>query len=184
MSTAAVTLVPVETPVHRRAAEVLVGEYLRWVGGVANSEYGLSFDIEAMVRSDIEDESKFYPPSGRFYLVEHDGSFVGVGCLKCLAPGIGEVQRMFVQPHVRGVGAGRALVQRLLADAKALGYARVRLESLRALTAAHSLYHSVGFAEIEPYPENSMTEYQSPEALVTYRSSAVFMEVRLQGSAT
>ena len=180
MQAASVVLVAVELPAHREAARSLVSEYLRWVGDIARSSYGLSFDLDAMVHSDIEDRSKFYPPSGRFYLVQHAASFVGVGCLKRLAPTVGEVQRMYVQPHVRGVGAGRFLVERLLEDAATLGYTTVRLESLRALAAAHDLYRSVGFREVEPYADNSMSAYQDPATLARYRENAVFMELSLQ----
>jgi ribosomal protein S18 acetylase RimI-like enzyme len=67
----------------------------------------------------------------------------------------------------------------LLADALALGYRTVRLESLRALTAAHELYRSVGFIEIEPYAANSMDAYQDSSTRSAYRRSAVFMEARL-----
>lgn len=67
-------------------------------------------------------------------------------------------------------------------DAKELGYLTVRLESLKALSAAHALYRSVGFVEIDPYSENSMREYQPPETLNAYRSSAVFMELSLRGA--
>ncbi len=179
MSTQAVTLIPVETLDHRVAAETLDSEYLRWVGSIAQAEYGLSFDVDAMVRSDIDDPTKFYPPNGRFYLIQYSGSFVGIGCLKRLAPEIGEVQRMYVQQHVRGVGAGRALVEQLMADARSLGLRTLRLESLRALTAAHSLYRSVGFAEIQPYATNSMGAYQEATKLGQYQQSAVFMEAHL-----
>ena len=55
----------------------------------------------------------------------------------------------------------------------------MRLESLQFLSAAHALYRSVGFAEIAPYAENSMTKYQPLETIDRYRSSAVFMELRL-----
>jgi len=173
------TLVAVETAEHRAAAEELIGEYLRWVADIAQSEYGLSFDIEAMIRSDIDDPGKFYPPTGRFYLVRHGDAFVGVGCLKQLAPGVGEVQRMYVRQHVRGVGAGRRLVEALVADARALGLHTLRLESLRALTAAHQLYRSVGFVEIDPYAANSMDAYQDTSTRDAYRRSAVFMEAKL-----
>jgi ribosomal protein S18 acetylase RimI-like enzyme len=81
---------------------------------------------------------------------------------------------------VRGVGAGRILVERLLADARTIGYHVVRLESLKFLSAAHALYRSVGFAEITPYAENSMKNYQPAETMDTYRSSAVFMELRFE----
>jgi GNAT superfamily N-acetyltransferase len=160
---------------------VLIEEYLRWVAAVAKESYGLTFDVDAMVESDIEDASKFYPPQGRFYLVVHEGEYVGVGCLKRLATGIGEVQRMYVRPHIRGVGAGRALVERLVEDARGLGYKSLRLESLKALTAAHNLYRSMGFKEIDPYSENSMKQYQAPETLAAYRESAVFMEMSVHG---
>ncbi|MFL6564795.1 MAG: GNAT family N-acetyltransferase [Burkholderiales bacterium] len=172
-------LVPVETAQQREAARVLLVEYLRWVGDIARKSYGLSFDIEAMARSDIEDRAKFYPPTGRFYLVRHDERDVGVGCLKRLVQGVGEIQRMYIQPHVRGIGAGRALVQRLLREARELGYTRVRLESLRALAPAHTLYRSVGFVEVEPYSDHSMDAYQDPATLEAYRKSAIFMELSL-----
>ena len=179
MTTATVELVAVESAAQREAAGELLREYLAWVAGVASTNYGLVFDVGAMVQSDLEDRSKFYPPTGRFYLVRHGGRDVGVGCLKRLAPGVGEVQRMYIQPHVRGVGAGRALALRLIDDALALGYTTLRLESLKALTAAHGLYRSLGFTDIDPYADNSMQAYQAPQAVDAYRDSAVFMELRL-----
>jgi GNAT superfamily N-acetyltransferase len=179
MSQDPVTLQAVQSPAQREAARTLIGEYLRSVADIAQANYGLSFDIDAMLHSDIDDRSKFYPPSGRFYLVEHGARYVGVGCLKRLAPSIGEIQRMYVQPQLRGAGAGRLLVERLLHDALQLGYHRVRLESLKALTAAHTLYRSLGFVDIQPYADNSMGEYQASEALEAYRRSAVFMELEL-----
>ena len=184
MARTTVDLHAVESPAEREAARALIGEYLHWVAAIALSNYGLSFDVGAMLQSDIEDRSKFYPPTGRFYLVRHAGHEVGVGCLKRLAAGIGEVQRMYVQPQVRGLGAGRQLVDRLLHDASLLGYSKVRLESLKALTAAHNLYRSVGFREIDPYSESSMNAYQPPQALDSYRESAVFMEWSLAGGAS
>lgn len=180
MTASGLTLVPVETPTQREAARSLIVEYLVWVADIARSQYGLSFDIEAMVRSDIDDASKFYPPTGRFYLVHWADGCVGVGCLKQLAAGVGEVQRMYVQSRARGLGAGRTLVAHLLNDARQLGYMKVRLESLRALTAAHTLYRSVGFVDIDPYSESSMKAYQTPATLDDYRASAVFMEIDLE----
>jgi len=179
MADSAIELVPVQDLATRDAARRLVTEYLRWIGERADASYGLAFDVEAMVASDLDDPHKFYPPDGRFYVVRYRGDFAGVGCLKRLEREVAEVQRMYVQPHVRGAGAGRALVERLIADARAIGYRRVRLESLKFLAAAHALYKSVGFVQIPPYDENSMKQYQPSETLEVYRSSAVFMELRL-----
>ena len=173
-------LQPVESDEHRQAARSLIGEYLAWVAGVAQAHYGIRFDIDAMARSDLEDRSKFFPPDGRLYLVRFQGRYVGVGALKRLAPGVAELQRMYLQPAARGQGGARLLLQRLLDDARQLGHERVRLESLKALEAAHALYRSVGFVEVDPYADNSMQAYQAPEALQAYRASAVFMELRLE----
>jgi GNAT superfamily N-acetyltransferase len=175
----AIELVAVGDAATRGAARDLIAEYLRWIASVAAASYGLSFDVDAMVASDIEDRAKFYPPSGRFYVIRREDATVGVGCLKRITPSVAEIQRMYVQPHVRGVGAGRLLLQQLLSDARAIGYEAVRLESLKFLSAAHALYKSVGFAEITPYAGNSMTTYQPRETIDRYRSSAVFMELRL-----
>lgn len=172
----------VESDKHRHAARSLIGEYLAWVAGVAQQHYGIRFDVDAMARSDLEDRSKFFPPAGRLYLVRWQGRYVGVGALRRLAPGIGELQRMYLQPAARGLGAGKLLLQRLLDDARQLGHVRLRLESLKALETAHGLYRSVGFVDIDPYADNSMQAYQPPEALQAYRASAVFMELRLDAS--
>jgi GNAT superfamily N-acetyltransferase len=177
MISATIDLFAVESTAQKDAARSLPHEYLLWVADIAQTDYGLTFDVDAMVHSDIEDRSKFFPPTGRFYLVRYRGNDVGVGCIKRLAPNVGEVQRMYVQPHVRGVGAGRALVERLVQDARALGYTTLRLESLKALAAAHGLYRSVGFKDIDPYSENSMKAYQAPETLSAYRERAMFMRL-------
>jgi len=174
-----IELVAVDDAATRQAARDLIAEYLRWIASVAAASYGLSFDVDAMVASDIEDRAKFYPPSGRFYVIRREDANVGVGCLERITPSVAEIQRMYVQPHVRGVGAGRLLLQQLLSDARAIGYDAVRLESLKFLSVAHALYRSVGFTEVAPYTENSMTKYQPLDTIDRYRSSAVFMELRL-----
>ena len=169
----------VETDAQRQAARALIAEYLAWVAGVAQERYGIRFDVEAMLRSDLADGSGFSPPARRMVLVVWQGRHVGVGALKVLGRGTGELQRMYLQPAARGLGAGRLLLQRLVADARQLGLDCLRLESLKALEAAHGLYRAAGFVHIDPYADNSMQAYQPPEALQAYRESAVFMELRL-----
>lgn len=179
MSSSSLDFEAVDNLVATEAARELIGEYLRWIAQVAQENYDLSFDVDAMVESDLNDRSKFYPPDGRFYVVRHAGSNVGVGCLKRLASGVAEIQRMYVRPDARGIGAGRRLAQRLIDDARLIGYQAVRLESLKVLSPAHALYRSLGFVEIPPYAENSMEDYQPANTMDKYRSCAVFMELRL-----
>src|SRR5258708_35624541 len=156
MSTAAVELFPVGDTRTRDAARHLIAEYLRWIAASAAANYGLSFDVDAMVASDVDGQSKFYPPSGRFYVVRHSNAYIGVGCLKRLTPTVAEVQRMYVQPHVRRIGAGRRVVGQLFVAAPALRYAVVRHERLKILFGALRVYKVVGFVRINPDAEDGL----------------------------
>ena len=102
-----------------------------------------------------------------------------MGCLKMLEPGVGEVQRMYVAPAFRGKGLGRAMVERLIQEARTAGYKTLRLESMDFLHEAHSLYESMGFRRIQPYADNSMSHYQSAESLEQYYKVSVYMEMDL-----
>jgi GNAT superfamily N-acetyltransferase len=164
---------------QKRQAGAIVREYLEWLNEHIQRDYGIEFDVEAMVRSDLSDAHKFHPPDGRFYLVSYRGQIAGVGCLKRLDQDVAEIQRMYVPPAFRGQGIGRATANRLIDDARSIGYRHLRLESLEFLHAAHSLYRSVGFHEIDPYADNSMESYQTAEQLEQYYSITVFMEMDL-----
>ena len=169
----------VESEEDKQQADALIREYLEWLNERIQRDYGIEFDVETMLASDLSEPDKFYPPDGRFYLARHEGENAGVGCLKKLGDGVGEVQRMYVPPRFRGKGIGRAIVNRLLEDARSIGYRRLKLESLEFLGAAHSLYRSVGFHKIDPYADNSMESYQAAKNLDKYYSIAVFMEMNL-----
>jgi GNAT superfamily N-acetyltransferase len=58
---------------------------------------------------------------------------------------------MFVLPSARGLGVGRAIVERLVADARALGLATIHLESASFMHSAHALSRSVGFVPSDSY---------------------------------
>jgi GNAT superfamily N-acetyltransferase len=169
----------VENEQQKKEAGSLIREYLEWLNDRLRREYGMEFDVEAMVKSDVSDTRKFHPPHGRFYIVRYKGQIAGVGCLKRLEEGMAEVQRMYVPPAYRGTGIGRAIINQLIDDARSIGYRRLRLESLEFLDAAHTLYRSVGFRNIDPYADNSMKPYQPTEQLDRYYSITVFMEMDL-----
>ena len=169
----------VEDAEHKKQAGILIREYLRGLNERVQRDYGIKFDVDAMVASDLSDTRKFHPPDGRFFLAQCGGEIAGVGCLKKLEEGVGEIQRMYVRPRLRGNGVGRAIVNRLIEDARSLDYRRLKLESLEFLAAAHGLYRSVGFHEIDPYADNSMKSYQNAENLDKYYAITVFMEMDL-----
>ena len=50
-----------------------------------------------------------------------------------------------------GHGLGRQLLEQLLADARALEFRLIRLESAVFMLEAHALYRSAGFTDVPPY---------------------------------
>ena len=138
------------------AVRELFWEYLQWANANVNAEFDVNFDIASMLEDDMQTLEKFLPPTGRLMLVTSDGRVVGIGCLKHLRPGIGEIKRMYVRPDVRKAGLGRALLASLMTEAKRAGYTRIRLDSAGFMKAAHALYRSAGFRVIEPYAESEI----------------------------
>jgi GNAT superfamily N-acetyltransferase len=105
-----------------------------------------------LVRADAESlPGPYAPPRGRLYLARIDGKPAGCVALRPLDAAVAEVKRMFVLSTARRIGVGRALMERLLADAPRMDYRTIRLGTLQEMTAAHALYRGLGFVQIPCY---------------------------------
>ena len=102
------------------------------------------------------------------YVAEIDGRPAGTGGLKQIGPDVGEIKRMYVDPAFRGRGTARAIVERVVADARAAGYRELRLESAVWMAEAHALYRSVGFVDGDDYPEREFGVFPSLAHLARY----------------
>jgi putative acetyltransferase len=119
-------------------------------------EYGSSLGFSLCFQS-FDEELKglpgsYGPPSGRLLLARSADHAAGCVALRRLEAGICEMKRLYVRPGDRGKGLGRMLVERVVAEARAIGYERMRLDTIEsAMKDAVALYRKIGFREIAPY---------------------------------
>ena len=142
---------PAEIIEARTAGQVdlvacLFREYVDWLG-VDLSFQG--FDEELAGLPGI-----YASPRGQLLLALAASQPAGCVGLRPLEPRICEMKRLYVRPAWRGTGLGRRLAETVIATARAVGYERMRLDTMRSLAAANRLYESLGFVEIEPYTVN------------------------------
>jgi ribosomal protein S18 acetylase RimI-like enzyme len=141
------SLVPTAGPEDLAAARRL---FLSYVGWLAVDLSYQNFDHELATLP-----GGYAPPTGRLLLAKAAGEAVGCVALRPLEPGICEMKRLWVEPGFAGHGIGRALAERIIAEARAIGYRRMRLDTMpERMPAAHHLYQSLGFVEIPPYYDN------------------------------
>jgi GNAT superfamily N-acetyltransferase len=92
------------------------------------------------------------PPLGKLLLATVSGQPVGcVGLRPFPLEGNCEMKRLYVRPIFRGGKLGKELADRVLQEARALGYRRLRLDTHPpTMQAALKMYRNLGFREISP----------------------------------
>ena len=150
---------PVQTDEDLASAKLLFEEYAE------SLDFDLDFQGFDQELANLPGE--YAPPKGCLLLAEYEGQPAGCVALRALGQDICEMKRLYVRPEFRGLGIGRALAEAVIAQARNIGYTRMRLDTAPSMEAARTLYRSLGFRQISPYRYNPI-------------EGAVFMESELR----
>lgn len=123
-----------------------------WREFIANSPVNLDYQ-----GNDAEFASlpgKYAAPKGCVLLVDRGGEIEGCVALREVSTDICEMKRLYVRPHARGSRVGHELVERLIAEARVIGYREMRLDVQEKSVSARKLYAAFGFGAAEPISFN------------------------------
>jgi DNA-binding MarR family transcriptional regulator/GNAT superfamily N-acetyltransferase len=151
-------------PIDGEAAQYCLAQYFQELA----ERFEEGFDT---ARAKAEADNSMSPPDGCFLAVRLFGRAIGCGGLRTMAPGVGEIKRMWVAPEARGLGVARRLLGALEARAAGLGLHTVRLDTNRALTQAQSLYAKAGYHAIERFNDNPYADFWFEKELSAQGSS-------------
>lgn len=107
-------------------------------------------------------------PRGRLYLATVDGVPAGCVAMRPHDAQNAEMKRLYVRAQFQGRGIGLKLAEQVIADARALGYASLLLDTLPSMQTALRLYDTLGFVRRGPYFDTPVAEN-------------IFMELKLGG---
>jgi len=158
-----VKLVQAQSQQDIETTRALFKEYEAWLG------INLCFQNFEKELASLPGE--YVPPDGRLLLAFEQNKVAGCIAVRRIGEDVCEMKRLFVRSDFRGKGLGRKLVAAIIAEAKEIGYQKMRLDTLPPkMNQAIALYRSLGFREIEPYYPNPVP-------------GAKFMELKLLSEA-
>lgn len=129
------------------ASRELFMEYAAWLD-LDLSFQGFDAELAAL-------PGDYAPPHGALLLALDNDSAIGcVGLRPFEWPDTAELKRLYVTPQGRGRRLGILLSEAAISRARAVGYRRVRLDTLPSMAAAQHVYESLGFHEIDAYRFN------------------------------
>lgn len=136
-----------ETPPQIAQARELFLEYAQ--------SLGFSLCFQNFDRELASLPGDYAPPEGRLLLAEYKGQLAGCVALHKLEADICEMKRLYLRPQFRGKSLGRVLADRIIAEARQIGYRSMRLDTVEpVMKDAVAMYRKLGFREIAPYCKN------------------------------
>ncbi len=142
-------------------ARALFREYETWI------ETDLCF--QNFEKELAELPGRYAPEDGRLLLAFFKDELAGCVALRRLDEDTCEMKRLFLRPAFQGKGLGRQLAEKIIDEAREMGYSKMRLDTIPGkMDNAIELYRSFGFREIAAYTNNPVP-------------GAIFMELELGG---
>jgi GNAT superfamily N-acetyltransferase len=133
---------------------------LGWVvmahGDIYSREFGWDTSFEALVARIVADYAAGYDSAREAaWIAEVDGE--RVGCIFCVKKDdfTAQLRNLLIDPSARGLGIGRAMVDRCLLFAREAGYERMTLWTNDPLVVAARIYVSAGFHLVAEEPHHS-----------------------------
>ncbi|MGB0081480.1 MAG: GNAT family N-acetyltransferase [Terracidiphilus sp.] len=137
MTTATWQIEPVETAEAIAAVRTLLEEY--W------NSFGFTPCFQNFGDELAGLPGAYAPPGGRLALATSGGQLAGCIALRRVDADHAEAKRLYVRPAFRGLGLGRALMEWVMAEARAAGYAEIVGDTMPVMRDALALYERMGF---------------------------------------
>jgi len=140
-------IIRAKTAAHINSARELFREYEAWLN--------LDLCFQNFEKELAQLPGAYASPSGRLLLAFEDNELAGCVALRRLDDNVCEMKRLFLRPQFHGRGLGRELAERIIEEGRAIGYQKMRLDTLsEQMGSAIRLYRALGFQEIAPYYKN------------------------------
>jgi GNAT superfamily N-acetyltransferase len=122
-------------------------------GRVYDDEYGWGLGFEALVGEiGAKFLREFDAERERCWIAELDGEPVGSVFVVRASPAVAKLRLLLVEPHARGFGIGKRLVQACIDFSRRAGYRKLVLWTQSSLTAARAIYAAAGFRKVKSQP--------------------------------
>lgn len=144
-------------PAYHKKEEIrtLFGEYTEQLAE-GDAEFRDYLKIQHYEDELEHPEKKYGFPGGRLYMALCDGNVAGCVALRKLDEQRCEMKRLYVRENYRGNGIGNLLTDKLIREAKKIGYRHLLLDTFPFLERAIGMYQARGFREIEKYNDSPM----------------------------